>query len=152
MAYTPTNWQNGDVITAEKLNNIENGVASAVGAPSYDLVLAYADTDSDPVLTGHGLSFDEIVQKIKNHESIAMMASVDQEIYGNWYVGIYKEGKIRSNGDDYQVVFGENYSYRLDYTYTEGYYSGVCINGANFTFVYDSTSKEYTFTFTGWVD
>lgn len=28
MSYTPTVWQNGDVITAEKLNHIENGIAS----------------------------------------------------------------------------------------------------------------------------
>jgi hypothetical protein len=28
MAYTPTDWKTGDVITAEKLNNIENGVVS----------------------------------------------------------------------------------------------------------------------------
>lgn len=27
--YIKTNWQNGDVITAEKLNNIENGIADA---------------------------------------------------------------------------------------------------------------------------
>lgn len=27
MAYTPTNWQNGDVITAVKLNKIEQGIA-----------------------------------------------------------------------------------------------------------------------------
>ena len=26
MAYTPTEWKNGDVITAEKLNNLEEGV------------------------------------------------------------------------------------------------------------------------------
>lgn len=29
MAYTPTNWQTGDTITAEKLNNMEQGIASA---------------------------------------------------------------------------------------------------------------------------
>ena len=28
MAYEPTNWKNGDVITAEKLNKLENGVGS----------------------------------------------------------------------------------------------------------------------------
>ena len=28
MAYTPTEWKNGDVITAEKLNNIENGIVN----------------------------------------------------------------------------------------------------------------------------
>lgn len=30
MSYTPTNWQTGDTITAEKLNNMENGIAGAV--------------------------------------------------------------------------------------------------------------------------
>lgn len=29
MAYTPTNWKNGDRITAEKLNKIENGIQSS---------------------------------------------------------------------------------------------------------------------------
>ncbi len=28
MAYTPTNWQTGDIITAQKLNNMENGITS----------------------------------------------------------------------------------------------------------------------------
>jgi len=28
MSYTPTEWNNGDVITAEKLNKLENGVAA----------------------------------------------------------------------------------------------------------------------------
>lgn len=29
MAYVPTTWATGDIITAEKLNNIENGIESA---------------------------------------------------------------------------------------------------------------------------
>ena len=28
MAYTPTTWNTGDVITKDKLNNLENGVAA----------------------------------------------------------------------------------------------------------------------------
>lgn len=32
MAYTPTTWQNGDTITAEKLNNMEAGISSADAA------------------------------------------------------------------------------------------------------------------------
>lgn len=31
MAYEPTNWENGDVITAEKLNKIENGIVNGSG-------------------------------------------------------------------------------------------------------------------------
>ena len=29
MSYTPINWQTGDIITAEKLNNIEEGVENS---------------------------------------------------------------------------------------------------------------------------
>lgn len=29
MAYTPTEWQTGDIITATKLNNMEQGIANA---------------------------------------------------------------------------------------------------------------------------
>lgn len=40
MAYTPTNWQTGDVITAEKLNKAEQGIDAAypyiVGIAGYD--------------------------------------------------------------------------------------------------------------------
>ena len=31
MAYTKTTWNTGDTITAEKLNNLESGVAAASG-------------------------------------------------------------------------------------------------------------------------
>ena len=40
MAYTPTNWKTGDVITAEKLNNMESGIAdcdTAISALKEDL-------------------------------------------------------------------------------------------------------------------
>ena len=33
MAYTPTEWETGDVITAEKLNNMEQGIEDAFVAP-----------------------------------------------------------------------------------------------------------------------
>lgn len=31
MSYTKTTWQTGDVITAEKLNKMEDGIESAAG-------------------------------------------------------------------------------------------------------------------------
>lgn len=34
MAYNKTTWETGDVITAEKLNNIENGIAGIKGVMS----------------------------------------------------------------------------------------------------------------------
>lgn len=33
MAYTPNTWEDGEIITAEKMNNLENGVKSASETP-----------------------------------------------------------------------------------------------------------------------
>lgn len=45
MSYTPTEWATGDVVTAEKLNKLENGVEQAVELPSATLA------DAGKVLT-----------------------------------------------------------------------------------------------------
>lgn len=34
MAYTPTTWADGDIITAEKMNKLEQGVADGQGVQS----------------------------------------------------------------------------------------------------------------------
>ena len=61
MSYTPTNWQTGDIITAERLNKLENGVAAL---SNYDIVFTqtYDDNDND-VFTADGLSVEELYQK-----------------------------------------------------------------------------------------
>lgn len=43
MAYTPTTWNDGDVITAEKMNKLEQGVKDNAG-PSYTLPAANKTT------------------------------------------------------------------------------------------------------------
>ena len=57
MAYTPTEWSNGDVITAEKLNKIEGGVAS--GIKRVTVLRSGGDTDS-PTFSIEDSSFNEI--------------------------------------------------------------------------------------------
>ena len=42
MAYVPTNWQTGDVVTAEKLNKLENGVMSSGGSLIVNVALDQA--------------------------------------------------------------------------------------------------------------
>lgn len=56
MSYTPTAWQTGDVVTAEKLNKLEGGVAAL---SNYDFVL----TNAEDGVTADGLSFEELYQK-----------------------------------------------------------------------------------------
>lgn len=46
MSYTPTNWQKGDAITAEKLNKLENGVASG-GSKGASILIAEETKTSD---------------------------------------------------------------------------------------------------------
>lgn len=45
MAYTKTAWKNGDIITADKLNNIENGLSDLSNAYG-DLQIAFASGES----------------------------------------------------------------------------------------------------------
>jgi hypothetical protein len=70
MSYTPTNWATGDVITAEKLNKLEQGVASAGGA----LVL----TDTNGTL-------DKTWQEIHDAD-FAVVKSVDDVDTYTWFV------------------------------------------------------------------
>ena len=43
MSYTPTEWKNGDIITAAKMNNIEQGIVDAAGG---------SFTETDPTVPG----------------------------------------------------------------------------------------------------
>lgn len=49
MAYTPTEWKKGDVVTSEKLNKLEGGVAGAGGQLFVDITFAqdYSGTLSE---------------------------------------------------------------------------------------------------------
>lgn len=40
MSYTPTNWQTGDTITAEKLNNIETGIETLDTSDGENIIFA----------------------------------------------------------------------------------------------------------------
>lgn len=53
MAYIPTDWQTGDTITADKLNNIEQGIANASGA----VIVGYT-------ISNGTLTFDKTWQEI----------------------------------------------------------------------------------------
>ena len=45
-SYTPTTWATGDIITAEKLNKIEQGIANA-GSGNWLVVNAISDSNND---------------------------------------------------------------------------------------------------------
>jgi len=70
MSYTPTNWATGDVITAAKLNKLEQGVSESV------LVLA----DSND---GLNKTAGEIMEALKNGCAVYTFMEDDEFIYVN---------------------------------------------------------------------
>ena len=64
MSYTPTVWQTGDTITAEKLNKLENGVASGGGSGEPDFIIWW-DEDLG-TFKAKGKSFSELCAKLQS--------------------------------------------------------------------------------------
>lgn len=52
MSYEKNIWQAGDVITAAKLNNIEDGIEAASNIPTYDGTVVDADDELEEVSYG----------------------------------------------------------------------------------------------------
>lgn len=80
MSYTPTEWETGDVVTAEKLNKLEQGVANSGGSG-----LIVGTTFSDNVLT-----FDKTYKQI--HDAlldgtsvVVQMPNTNTDWEGFWY-------------------------------------------------------------------
>ena len=76
MSYTPTEWKTGDVITAEKLNNMESGIAGG-----QELFIIHATgiatvpgTPTTPVLDK---THEEITNAIQNGKMPVMIADVE---------------------------------------------------------------------------
>ena len=74
MAYTPTNWQTGDTITAQKLNKLENGVAS--GGDNFLVTL----TPTGETTATSDKSSSEIIAAIKQGMLPFAVVSVNNEI------------------------------------------------------------------------
>lgn len=71
MAYTPKQWKDGDIITKEAMNNIEQGIVNVPAGPKGDTgatgakgatgkgVKGIALTTTDGKLTGGTVTFDD---------------------------------------------------------------------------------------------
>ncbi len=85
MAYTPTEWKSGDVITAEKLNNIEEGISEN----NSDLfMLVNAETVDNNTLTAIDKTFDEIANFIING-GVVMMRLVNKNPNAPYWAAHY---------------------------------------------------------------
>lgn len=92
MAYTPTNWQCGDVVTAEALNKIEQGIASASGgsSPTAPLILNVETDETDPQnpIVEITTPYSEIKAAYLSGRAVIL----DPVLLGKWYasmIGLY---------------------------------------------------------------
>ncbi len=104
MAYTPTVWKDGDVITAEKLNN---GISSKILIANIIDINLNGDTD---VITGTcEYSFQELEEYINNGYYVMFYSGMaqgltDPAIISNYDEKVISAGKIINNGGLVQVT------------------------------------------------
>ena len=106
MSYTPTTWTSGDVITAEKLNNLEGGVEAAGSA------LLITITSGDNSMATMDKAWKEIYDAFMG--GIPCIATYDQ----SYSTHNYLVTDVYTQGESYEVTVGD-YSY---YTNSENDY------------------------------
>lgn len=89
MAYVPTNWATGDVITAEKLNKIENGIVDA-NSQTYPVNITI---DGENMTFTCDKTWNEIKTAYENGKHVIMR---DRYTYGVYYLWEIINVKIAS--------------------------------------------------------
>lgn len=89
MAYIPTEWATGDVITAEKLNKAENGIAANSGM----IYVAAAEIQDDaPVVTEGDL--DEAIAVYTAGHPVIMTLTNPLGVQMQLHAGLYGSGAL----------------------------------------------------------
>lgn len=109
MSYTPTTWANGDTITAEKMNNIEQGIVDASGGGSGSVVNVPITVESSGGATTFtlGLTWAEIDEltdagAVLYHKCTAESAGLHNDLAAG---NILYLNKVWLYGTDYAVMF-----------------------------------------------
>lgn len=114
MTYTKTTWANGDVITAQKLNNLENGVEAAnnFGGAFY---VTFTETDDNGTI---------ICNKTGTEINTALNeGKVIVGIYNDYYNGSW----AMSLDGNYQYINNNSYyfNFAFHYGYDSNYYLAI---------------------------
>ena len=121
MAYTKTVWKNGDIITAEKLNNIENGLHDL------DRDLALGDYTDLQIAFASGESLTNDGEKI----NIRILSNKGDLDPGNFVMGRYKWSYYKGG-----KPWGPKHKWRNGYFATK---NGALVETEAGTFLYNLT-------------
>lgn len=106
MAYQKTNWATGDVVTAEKLNNIESGIEDVGGG----VLMVHVNFDETIGVPSLDKTWQEIYDAVEADKIVAlkMMENLQEENYDEYTVG-YLIGIMQvSEFSEYYVRFLHN--------------------------------------------
>ena len=121
MAYEPTNWKTGDIVTAERLNKIEQFLANLeVGGVTK--VTTHTETDGDTIMTVCDMTASEMLDAYNS--GVLLIVETDEENGEDYIYLVYKviysssasayqfrisEGTFRATGDSsYPDLGGSN--------------------------------------------
>lgn len=76
MSYTKTTWQNGDTITAEKLNHIEDGIADVEGGT----LVVNSDYNSEVEGKVLDKTFEEIYEAFLNGVTVLLKETDNEDL------------------------------------------------------------------------
>ena len=95
MSYTPTTWATGDVITAEKLNNMEDGIVNAGSGTSIGntVVFEFTATQDPESNDKYIVSTDATVAEVKNAIKDGKLCVGQIRLNNTIYTLIFKECK-----------------------------------------------------------
>lgn len=65
MSYTPTNWETGDIVTAQKLNKIETGVEDISKNPEF-VIINFTETSNNSKIQAD-ISIEDINEEVINN-------------------------------------------------------------------------------------
>lgn len=77
MSYEPTEWKTGDVITSEKLNKIENGIANSGRVIYQDITITEIE---DGAIYDLGISFNDFI-KAKENDQMYIFIVYNRGVY-----------------------------------------------------------------------
>lgn len=103
MAYNRTNWSSNDLITAEKLNNLENGVANLNTfyiTATITTITPSRGADENITRTTLSASYDDIIEAINNNKIVQMVEDLENAkvFYPLTAIGI---------NSDYMAIFDD---------------------------------------------
>lgn len=98
MAYNKTTWETGDVITAEKLNNAENGIAAAASTVGvYPIIVEYSGNTATL-----NKKYSEIYAALASGQIGVIYSDIDGEYACEFVNGLYLntgDYTVRTSGD-----------------------------------------------------